>query len=1269
MNDTRFEFERSQTEERENLYTMHQLTVGSEPYLDSPPLLTMHTLTHGEIQGFPDTGATICAVSREHYEKCKGKFGAKRRATALIVKTGKGTVKIRDYFETKMHDRFIIGGRTVRFYVLPCLPSPFIFSWRVIRLLGYGLVPITEGFEVHSTQEQGTTTPDELLHNSCTMATTNMRHKGRSSALRNELYLLTGPQRDQRKGHTEPKEEIELYDLHKMIKDIVVESAVKDKTTQEALANILRKYKDVFAKHEFDVGKFTEPEDEFVIELECKESELKNDVSRRFKKDQIDEGRRQIRQWVKQGWAEPSCSPICAQLVLAKKKGDQVRVCQDYRKLNAKTRKDSGPIVGVPETLHEIGQKKYFSVFDAKAAYHHIPIAKRSRHLTAFTDGQNLWQLRRMGFGFINAPPHFQRVMRRKLHGLRNVVMYLDDIIIASNTVREHLVDLVEFLKRCRTITSKLNLYKCIFLATEVKYLGHILKEGKILPDPKYIHKVIHFMQPRTFKQAQGFVGMVNWIGRFVPNLATKINHITKSMTKPKGVKFAKYVWSGECEEERSKLNELLKGITYLLQPDMTKEFVVHTDASDEAIGAVLLQETKEGILWPVEYLSKKLNVHQKNWSISEKELFALVYAYAVKWRHHLIFGHSTVFTDHLALKYLLNTPRSTPIGRRLQRWAVCLSEFDMTVDFIKGTDNIAADALSRFILVGANAEDIEKRIKGREDHFTYILTTGREMKIVRTDVQEQATCLTERIFTLAHRTQESYVSSSEDGDVEMLTEEERKESDRDLSRLKIPRSLERKGEKILTKITRELKTLWGDTKPTADVLLNREEIMVAQMEDVEISIIIACLLGEQEDRWQLGQGWKRQLTGGMYDMDLAGCVIKSDAPHIALIPAKLRAKVIMFFHEGTMTKHLGTERTTEEIKEYAYWPNMKKDVGDYIRNCEICWECKAGTHATVSNGLRTPWHAKEVNEVVAMDMVGPLIRSERGNIQVLTIQDKASRYVKAIPLTNITATTVALAFFNEWVCVFGAPKCVLSDRGSQFTGAVMDILNKTLGIKQILTSAYYPEGNGSIERFHRFLKENLVARGMDAGENWLEKHSPWDTLLPVITCAYNTTVCKATQFAPHVLMFGTKFSRGLKWAHVEKDVYKPRDAQRFRNALKKRHKEYEGMAEKAQMQYDLKRKKYMNKGRRPHTYKVGEFITMRIQGRVGNKKKLAPRYEGKAQILELIGPAHLKVEMLDNEGRHQLPIEEKRIHVVNAKRITGRDRRRMNEGQSEEEN
>ena len=1260
-------------EARENAFAMHRLTIGIEEYEEVPPLLVMKTLAHGEIQGFPDTGATICAVSRDEFSKCKEKYGAKRRATALIVQTGQGVIKIRDFFEVKISDLVALGGRTIRFYVLPCLPSPYVFSWRVIQLLGYGLVPMSEGYEVTSTQEHETTSPDSLLHNSCTFATTDIRQRGRTSVLRQSLYLLTGPNKGKRTPLTEVKEGVkdstgvELYDLSKMIEEALEDSDVKDDETIASLRNILWKYRDTFARHEFDIGKFTEPEDEFVIELECKEEEFRNDPMRRFKREQIAEGRRQIHQWVKHGWAEPSCSPIRAQLVLVKKKGNKVRVCQDYRKLNAKTRKDSGPIVGVPETLHEIGQRKFFSVFDAKAAYHHIPVARKSRHLTSFTDGMNLWQLRRMGFGFVNAPSHFQRVMRRKLYGLRNVVMYLDDIIIASNTKREHLQDLKAFFKRTRRIFSKLNLNKSVFLKTQVKYLGHILAEGKILPDPDYIHKVIHIVAPTTHKQAQAFVGMVNWIGRFLPNLATRIKNITKSMVKPKGVKYPKYVWTKECEEERGILNKVLEMDTYLLQPDPTKEFVVHTDASDDAIGAVLLQENDAGRLWPVEYLSKTLNEHQKNWSISEKELFALIYAYAVKWRHHLIFGHSTVFTDHLALKYLLESPRSTPIGRRLQRWVVSLSEFDMTVDYIKGTENVAADALSRFVLIGKTADQITRRIESYKRGHTVIQKPGEMIRSEETNVFEQAECATKRAFPLSHRTSptrlatlrrglhEKKVSETKyvsDSDEELIDGGERKSEERDLVHLTIPKELEARGDKMLRKRTRELRVLWGENRPKADVLLDFDRIREAQLDDCELKIIMECLLGELESHWQLGQGWKRQLTGGIYEMNHKGCVVRADEPHITLLPPKLRGEVIMYFHEGTLTKHLGAGKTTDAMKDHVYWPNMHKDVNEYVRNCQICWECKAGTHATKSNGLRTPWHAKEINEVVAMDMVGPLTKSSKGFVQILTIQDKASRYVKAIPLRDITATTVALAFFNHWICVFGVPKCVLSDRGSQFTGAVMDILNKTLGIQQILTSAYYPEGNGSIERFHRYLKENLVARGMDADVNWLKHHSSWSTLLPVITCAYNTTVCRATKFAPHVLMFGTRFSRGLKWSFPDRKLYKPRDAHRFRSELKRRHKAFKKAAERAQVQYDIQRKKHMNKGRKPHTYRVGEYITMRVMGTTGNAKKLAPRYKGKAKIIELIGPAHLMVEMF-KEGRLVEGAERKKVHVVNAKKVT----------------
>ena len=296
-----------------------------------------------------------------------------------------------------------------------------------------------------------------------------------------------------------------------------------------------------------------------------------------------------------------------------------------------------------------------------------------------------------MPFGLCNAPATFQRVMQAVLAGLEwnSCFVYLDDILIASRTLEEHLRHIKEVFGRLRDAGLRLKPKKCLFLRNEVPYLGHVISADGIRPDPAKTDKVKSFPVPHDVTTLRQFIGLASYYRRFVPGFA-KIAAPLHALTK----KDVPFNWTPQCDEAFCKLKDLLVTAPVLAYPHFgsDKEFILETDASGLGLGAVLSQQQDDGFIHPIAYASRSLNSHEQNYCISELETLGLVWAVRY-FRPYLLGHHTIVYTDHSACLSLLNTPR--PSGK-LARWAMTVQEMNLTLKHRSGKQNANADVLSR---------------------------------------------------------------------------------------------------------------------------------------------------------------------------------------------------------------------------------------------------------------------------------------------------------------------------------------------------------------------------------------------------------------------------------------------------------------------------------------------------------------------------------------------------------------------------------------------
>ncbi|KFD60069.1 hypothetical protein M514_10279 [Trichuris suis] len=289
---------------------------------------------------------------------------------------------------------------------------------------------------------------------------------------------------------------------------------------------------------------------------------------------------------LKAGIIEPSNSPWAAAIVPVRKKDNSIRLCVDYRKLNEVTRKDAYPLPRIDETLDALAGARYFSTIDLLSGYWQVELTDRAKK-TAFITHDGLFHFNVMPFGLTGAPATFQRLMERVLAGLKwnSCVVYLDDIIVFSRSADEHIERLARVFQRLRAAGLKVNASKCRLFRKEVQFLGNVVGQDGIRPDPSLTEKVRNFPVPQCLAEIQSFVGLASYYLKFIRGFAeiAKPLHQLAEKRKP-------FQWTAECA---AAFNKLTKPILRL--PDFNRPFILDTDASNIAIGAVLSQLDDKG--------------------------------------------------------------------------------------------------------------------------------------------------------------------------------------------------------------------------------------------------------------------------------------------------------------------------------------------------------------------------------------------------------------------------------------------------------------------------------------------------------------------------------------------------------------------------------------------------------------------------------------------------------------------------------------------------
>lgn len=373
-------------------------------------------------------------------------------------------------------------------------------------------------------------------------------------------------------------------------------------------------------------------------------------------------------------------------------KPNKVRLCLDARKINERTVRDAYPLPHPCRILGQLPKARYLSTIDLSEAFLQIPLDPSSRKYTAFcVQGKGLFQYTRMPFGLVNSPATLARLMDKVLgHGVLEpyVFVYLDDIVVVTETFAQHVQLLREIARRLLEANLSINLEKSKFGVSEIPFLGYLLSSSGLHTNPDKIRPIIEYERPTTVTKLRRFLGMANYYRRFIPDFSG----LTAGLTDLLKTKTKVISWTEEAEKSFCEIKERLVSAPILGSPDFSKEFTIQTDASDVAIAGILTQQQENGET-VISYYSHKLTTPQKNYHAAEKEALAAILAIDA-FRGYIEGYHFTLITDSSALTHILHT--KWKVGSRCSRWSLDLQQYDMTVLHRKGKDNVVPDALSR---------------------------------------------------------------------------------------------------------------------------------------------------------------------------------------------------------------------------------------------------------------------------------------------------------------------------------------------------------------------------------------------------------------------------------------------------------------------------------------------------------------------------------------------------------------------------------------------
>jgi len=789
----------------------------------------------------------------------------------------------------------------------------------------------------------------------------------------------------------------------------------------------------------------------------------------------------------------PSNSPYNSPIWIVPKKMDasgkrKIRMVCDYRKLNEQTIDDRFPLPNIEDLFGKIGRATYFSAMDLASGFHQIEMEESSIPKTAFSTESGHYEYLRMPFGLKNAPPTFQRAMNILFSHLPNVLVYMDDIIIFSDNLTEHLKHIRSVLDTLKKHQLQIQLDKTEFFKKELLFLGHIISKDGIRPNPSKLEAIKKFPIPTTTKQVKQFLGLTGYYRKMIRNYAKIAKPMTAMLRSDNKIDPT----NKEYVDAFNTLKSLLLNDPILQLPDFNKDFCITCDASNFAIGAVLSQNFNGKDL-PISYASRTLNKHEENLSTIEKELLAIVWA--CKYFRPYIYGRKiTILSDHKPLQYLHNM--KTPNSKML-RWKCQLSDYDINIKYITGKSNVVADALSR------NPHDVNVTEQVDPDkELDAWLKDCDDVPIPQDfDVQDLSNALNLGIDDNASlATQHSQESSNNQC---WIVEDPNKSVNLENNQIIINRG---------NPNTNFVETLHGNKK-RLHLFTNypvNNDLRDSCLEYLKPNTTYGVYCSNQS--LQI----KNELLEKIYTQFQK--IIEDQFPTIKIKRyLKLvkdienpeeQKEIIINQHEGK-TCHRGINDVYFNIRNKYYWPRMITHITEYINNCHVCKTVKYDRNPPRPKFQVTPTPTKPF-ESIQIDVFF------FENRKILTIIDMFSKKLYGYMLKSTTGQEI-IKCLRHYFRNFPIPQLVQCDNGPEFSNKGLDNFLSYHNTNIHFTTPNYSNSNGLINRAHNTLIElmNIIK------QEKLPDCIPIDDVLELAIIAYNNTPNSTIKLTPNEITFG----------------------------------------------------------------------------------------------------------------------------------------------------
>jgi hypothetical protein len=913
---------------------------------------------------------------------------------------------------------------------------------------------------------------------------------------------------------------------------------------KERVRSLLYEFAGSFSKDQYDVGHT----DLLTHAIDTGNSQPVRETLRRHAQTHLEFIDAEVEKLLQMGIVSPSMSPWASNIVLVTKKGGQLRLCVDYRRVNAVTRQDSYPIPRVDACLDVLGNSTIYSSLDLRSGYWQCGIREEDKDKTTFLTRRGAFRFNVLPFGLCNAVSLFQRLQDKILAGLNWFVclVYLDDIAVFSSGFDEHLMRLRLVFMRMREAGLKFNPEKCRLFQRQMVFLGYLINKDGVRPDVEKVEAVRTWPEPKNVTEVRTWIGLLSYYRRWIEGFSRRVKPLFDLLKKDKY-----FVWGEEQQQAFEDLKNCLMTAPILALPIDAGEYVVDCDASGAAAGSVLSQWQK-GELRVIAYASRTFRGAEKRYTTNQRELSAVIFGLK-QFRVYVLGRPFLLRSDHSSLRYLMTTKEVGTIqGRHLD----FLAQFKgMRIEHRSGAVHRNADALSRrpnlsgdlnelstpidspknigqimkVLLVNGGDRDAEGGISisnrkrmGRAGRLRALKIKGesifiRTLNAVLDNVKESEMgrmheCTGTLELAAAVTTRRQAAQAKDVGNNGNCVSDN--SSEPASSEVAEPMDVETYNASINNRPPSEFLIFSAEE---AIELITKIDILSEQKADLTLSEIVRLKNNVTTDRAEMLSPavddcveFKKIWVRLQLENELLTLKTEDEDKSLVVIPRKLRQAYASICH--LESGHQGQFKTAERFARRFYFPGWREVVKT------VCVECP--TCASYCKGVPPRQGEMRLMEVdlpmqrLSLDLVGPNPVTPRRNVYILTVVDSFSRYLWTMPLRNKLATGVMVALHQRIFSIWGLCREFHSDQGGEVHNELMSAICTEYGIRKTRTSPYRASSNGRVERTHRTIHSILAKTVRDDQGNW-------DLILPAVTLAYNRNVHESTNCTPISLMTG----------------------------------------------------------------------------------------------------------------------------------------------------